>query len=337
LTIAIFFFVASLSAGLLTASNQKCEKALAVFHSQDYRAAIPLLKEAIESNECSSDYRLHLGVAQLNTGDLDTAQASLLRLLQDHPEVSSGWYNLGLIYFSRREFPLAVTAFENAVRYDPENSEALKMLGRIQVFLQQNAEAEKSFVAAMEQDQSDYESPYFLGRLYQSADRMKEAAKMFERSIRMKKDFGRAYAFLGTVCYALGENDRARRSFETAIALNQRKKLPPGERSSRPHPDFIPHLEYGIYLQRMGYLDDARAQLTRAHDLAPREIEPIFELSRIYYRSAEFDEARRLLTKGISLEGTDSRLHYLLGRVCYEQGDEECGDRHMELSEKNRK
>jgi tetratricopeptide (TPR) repeat protein len=321
----------------LKAAEQKCEKALTVFQSGDYRGAIPALQEAIDGKSCPSYFYLHLGVAQLNIGDLDAAKSTLLLFLQDYPAASSGWYNLGLIHFATHQFQMARTAFESAVLHNPKNSEALKMLGRVQVALGQTAEAERTLVAATEQDRRDYESRYLLARLYQTADRMKEAADMFEQSILINPDFARSHAFLGTVYYALGEGGRALQSFQKAVALNQRRRPPPQWHSGRPHPDFVPHLEYGIFLQRMGSLEGAREHLLRAHQLAPTEIEPIFELSRVYYRTAESDRARTLLLKGIAIEGADPRLHYLLGRICYEQGDQECGDRHMELSEKNRK
>ena len=43
-----------------------------------------------------------------------------------------------------------------------------------------------------------------------------------------------------------------------------------------------------------------------------------------------------MLREALERDGTDSRVHYLLGRVCYEQGDRVCGDEHMKLAETRR-
>ena len=49
------------------------------------------------------------------------------------------------------------------------------------------------------------------------------------------------------------------------------------------------------------------------------------------------EEASEALQEALSLDGADPRVHYLLGRVCYEQGDRACGDEHMRLSERQRR
>ncbi len=43
-----------------------------------------------------------------------------------------------------------------------------------------------------------------------------------------------------------------------------------------------------------------------------------------------------VLREAVALDAGDTRVHYLLGRVCYEQGDEACGDEQMRLTETKR-
>jgi len=101
-------------------------------------------------------------------------------------------------------------------------------------------------------------------------------------------------------------------------------------------PDAIPHLEYGIYLQRTARLEESVAELRRAAQLDPSIVEARFELGQSLHRLRRPKEAREVLQEALSLDATDPRVHYLLGRVCYEQGDRACGDEHMRLSEKQR-
>jgi Flp pilus assembly protein TadD len=101
-------------------------------------------------------------------------------------------------------------------------------------------------------------------------------------------------------------------------------------------PDAIPHLEYGIYLQRTNRLEDSVSELRRAAQLDGASVEARFELGQSLHRLRRLKEAAQALREALSLNATDPRLHYLLGRVCYEQGDRGCGDEHMRLSERQR-
>ena len=101
-------------------------------------------------------------------------------------------------------------------------------------------------------------------------------------------------------------------------------------------PDAIPHLEYGIYLQRADRLEESVTELRRAAQLDGSSVEARFELGRSLHRLRRLPEAGEALRGALALDATDPRVHHLLGRVCYEQGDRECGDEHMRLSESRR-
>ena len=224
------------------------------------------------------------------------------------------------------KFDAAVNALEKCVSINPGQPQVYKLMGRIYVIREAHAGAERAFMKAMQLNPGDSEAVYLLGRLYQSIGRLDEAARAFEKALELAPNLVRAQAYLGTVYFGLGRDAEAAEVLERSVAAN----------SDTSKPDFVPHLEYGIYLQRMDRLEKSVAQLQRAAKLGSSNLEAWLELGRTLYRLNRLDEASRALRKAAELDSKDSRPHYLLARICYERGDSGCGDRHAERAEWNR-
>jgi protein O-GlcNAc transferase len=264
--------------------------------------------------------------ASIRAGDLPSAQLSLETCVVALPRSAEAWLNLGLVHFAQRHLDEAATALEKSLELDARQPQALKMLGRVQTARSKPALAERAFVEAARLGPADAEARYLLGRLYQSEDRLVEAARFLKEAVALDPASARALAFLGTVSYGLGDTSLAQESFLRAVSLNRASKAP----------DAIPHLEYGIYLQRTDRLEESVAELRRAAELDRSSVETRFELGQSLHRLRRLKEAGEALREALSLDATDARVHYLLGRVCYEQGDRACGDEHMRLSERQR-
>ena len=141
--------------------------------------------------------------------------------------------------------------------WTPAQPQAFKMLGRVHTARSKPALAERAFVEAARLGPEDAEARYLLGRLYQSEDRLVEAARFLKEAVALDPGSVRALAFLGTVSYGLGDTSLCQESFQRAVSLNRASKAP----------DAIPHLEYGIYLQRADRLEESVAELRRAAQL----------------------------------------------------------------------
>jgi cytochrome c-type biogenesis protein CcmH/NrfG len=262
----------------------------------------------------------------IRAGDLPAAQRSLEACVGANPQSAEGWLTLGLVHFAERHFDPAAAALEKSLELDPAQPQAFKMLGRVHAARSKPALAERAFVEAGRLAPQDAEPRYLLGRLYQSEGRLVEAARFLKEAVVLDPSSVRAHAFLGSVSYALGDESVARESFLRAVSLNR----------NAPAPDAIPHLEYGIYLQRVNRLEESIVELRRAAQRDASSVEARFELGQSLHRLRRLKEANEALREALNLDGTEARVHYLLGRVCYEQGDRGCGDEHMRLSERQR-
>jgi cytochrome c-type biogenesis protein CcmH/NrfG len=264
--------------------------------------------------------------ALIRAGDLPSARRSLEACIAAAPQDAEGWLTLGLVHFAEQHFDQAAAALEKSLERDARQPQAFKMLGRVHTARAKPALAERALVEAARLDPADAEARYLLGRLYQSEDRLVEAVRFLKEAVALDPGSVRALAFLGTVSYGLGDTSLCQDSFRRAVSLNRASKAP----------DAIPHLEYGIYLQRADRLEDSVNELRRAAQLDGSSVEARFELGRSLQRLRRLPEAGEALREALSLDANDPRVHYLLGRVCYEQGDRACGDEHMRLSESRR-
>jgi tetratricopeptide (TPR) repeat protein len=262
----------------------------------------------------------------IQAGNLRAAQLSLESCVAARPRSASAWLDLGVVHFAQRHFDEAAAALQRSLELDPRQSKACKMLGRVETARGKPDLAERAFVEAARLGPKDAEARYLLGRLYQSQDRLVDAARLLKEAVVLDPDLARAHAFLGTVSWALGDPPLAEESFQRAMLLSRASKAP----------DAIPHLEYGIYLQRTNRLEESVAELRRAAEVDRSSVEARFELGQSLYRLRRLGEAREALEQALSVDATDPRVHYLIGRVCYEQGDRACGDEHMRLSETQR-
>jgi Flp pilus assembly protein TadD len=262
----------------------------------------------------------------IRAGDLLSAERSLEACVGAAPRNAEAWLALGLVHFALRRFDDAAAALEKSLALDSGQAQAFKMLGRVHTARSKPALAERAFAEATRLGPEDAEARYLLGRLYQSEGRLVEASRFLKEAVTLDPGSVRALAFLGTVSYGLGDTALCQESFQRAVTLNRASRAP----------DAIPHLEYGIYLQRADRLEESVAELRRAAELDGSSVEARFELGQSLHRLRRLKEAGDALREALSLDGTDARAHYLLGRVCYEQGDRTCGDEHMRLSEGQR-
>jgi len=89
---------------------------------QAYQAALrldPNNQEAIRS----------LGRLYTKIGDCDRAQEILRAAIARNPKDATLWYDLGLCYHRKRDFPESVRCFGKAVELEPENRDYMKKLG----------------------------------------------------------------------------------------------------------------------------------------------------------------------------------------------------------------
>lgn len=115
------------------------------------------------------------GVAELQRGELEAAQAEVKAHLEKNPDDAKAWYFLALTYEQQNDLPSAVGVYKKILEIDPRNFEAFFHIGQIQM------------------KQKDLEG----------------AAESFDRSLQLNSDFTAARVALADVAGRLGSADKA--------------------------------------------------------------------------------------------------------------------------------
>lgn len=102
----------------------------------------------------------------LTTGRLVEAEALLLEVTEDQPELAGPWINLSQVYLAQQRDDDALAALEQAVLANPANCAARTELGVLMRHRGEFAAAESHYLACLEY-QPDYRAAYLnLGILY---------------------------------------------------------------------------------------------------------------------------------------------------------------------------
>ena len=156
--------------------------ALDYYRLKDYRRAIERFQSALQLNPKFALAAYYLGVAQLQTGDLEGAAASFLHTLELDSTNFSAAFNLGAVYTRQKRVDEALQAFQRAIEILPDYAEAHEALGELYLYLKRTDEAVRELERAVAIAPEMRKAHYHLGRAYQALGRTADAQREFDRA-----------------------------------------------------------------------------------------------------------------------------------------------------------
>ena len=231
-------------------------------------------------NPIKRDYFTY-GIAFVEYGYANEAQAAFQRVVDDDPNHAGGWFNLGTIYLNKKNYSEARRCLAEAVRLNPNDADAWNNLGMISGEEEKYDEALEQFRQAARANPDYMVAVENMVRIYQYQARPAEAQKALEELVARRPNNSDLHLGLAMALVGQNEIDRAREELELAVRL-------------RPsNTDALNNL--GAILSRMGLKQDALARFDECRRLAPDFDRPVINASVVYKSLGQPAKARAVL------------------------------------------
>jgi Flp pilus assembly protein TadD len=200
----------------------------------------------------------------------------------------------------------------------------LQNVAKDYVLLGDIADAERWAISSVRMDERDPEGWYVLGRIRFTLQRFQEAVDCFKRSLVLLPRSVKAENNLGLSYEGLNRTDDAIAAYRQAIAWEQ----------DEAHPSEQPLLNLGIILVHHEKLAEAKDLLTKAVAIAPSDPRIREQLGHLYLQLRMLPDSEHQFKAAIALEPKKPELHFLLGKVFHEEGQEQKAHAEFALSAK---
>lgn len=194
------------------------------------------MDKAIEAYQMATSVRPDYAAAYFELGELqaamrkyDDAQNSFKKVLDLDPKFEDGKAreNLQKIYqaqgnehFRRKNYKMAVQAYENATQLDPSDASAFYNLGLANKNARNYAGAETAFNTAIDLDDSNGRAYRALGDLYQDTDKHSQAVSTYLKAIQADPKDTNVRLRLAMSYQQLNQNDRAIAALQQANTVD---------------------------------------------------------------------------------------------------------------------
>ena len=176
----------------------------------------PEIPEAAKPGEL-----LEAGLAALNSGNLKAAIPLLKRALELDPKNKQGWNDLGLAYLRLGQFDDAGAAFRKQIELNPYDEHVYNYLGFTLQQQQNYTDAAKAFQKQIEVNPIDPVAHAALGALYLEEHKYAEAVPELDKATILSPENAELQVSLGQAYINTGEKEKALAAFEKGVELAQ--------------------------------------------------------------------------------------------------------------------
>jgi tetratricopeptide (TPR) repeat protein len=251
-------------------------------------------------NALERDYFTY-GIAFVEYGHVDEAQAAFERATVSQPEYAAAWFNLGTIYLNKKMYPQAQKSLGEAVRLNPGDADAWNNLGMIAGQQENYDEALKDFLAAARANPNHSLAVENMMRVYRFQGRAADAQKSLEELIVQAPENANLHLALGMALVAQHEMPRARQELETAVRLR---------------PDSSDAMnDLGAVLLQMGQAQEALGWFEKCRQIAPDFDRPFINSAMIYNGSGQAAMARRVLEEFLTRHPDNADVRNALDKM----------------------
>jgi tetratricopeptide (TPR) repeat protein len=280
--------------------------ALDLARKNQYSAAIPEWRKALELNPEDAKSHNNLGLALAKTGKLDEAIPQYQEALSLDPNFGDAHDNFALALTKKGKVDEAIPHFEKALELNPRDAKAHSNLGGILAEQGSLDKARSHFEKALEVDPDDADAHNNLAVALVKAGRMNEAIPHFEKALAADPSSVEVQYNLGIALAGTGRLDEAIPHFEKALELNPN--------------DAKVHVNLGGVLAEKGRVDEAIAHFGKALAVEPHNAEAHNNLGIALARAGKLDEAIPHFEQALAGPAESLETHVNLGLALAQRG-----------------
>jgi tetratricopeptide (TPR) repeat protein len=294
-----------------------------------YRDALSELETLLREDPDDLDAQLRMGLVYGELKEYPKAIAQLTKILSARPAELRVRDYLGLMYEELKEYDKAIEAYQANLKVQPSYTDGHLHLGFLYYRLKQSAEAVPHLVEVVKQNPKQSDAYLLLGLTYLQSEQYASASQAFEEGIRYNPGNPDLLFNLGTVYDKLNRFDDVVQTMESALKLDPKHadtlnylgytyadrdiKLPEAveltQRAVSLKPDngyYVDSLAWALF--KMGRLDDAKAEITKAATLVKDDPVIYEHLGEIYFKQNLRPEAKEAWLHSLELDPSNSKL-----------------------------
>jgi tetratricopeptide (TPR) repeat protein len=199
-----------------------------LYRSQNqFDKAIKTIKKGLQSFPNEANWHVSLSwYYNLNDQPLEAAATAqnVVKLLPENP---AGYSNLCRAFNDLKEYQLAISACENALRLNPSDGETNFYLGRAYDLLLKPEEATKYYKqAVLELEELTRSKPnnsdgfYLLGNAYFADNQTVKATEAYKKALELNPGFARAHYNLGYIYFLKKDISSALEKYNVLLKIN---------------------------------------------------------------------------------------------------------------------
>lgn len=197
--------------------------AVAYNHSSNYADRLAFRGKAAKDSPDKAGFRLAYGKALKEEGKIDEAEKEFLDGIAQMPQEQDFYFQLGEIYFLKKEYEKTISFMEKGIEIDPTKTEGYNNLGGTFMSMGRYDDALKAWEKAYELDTSNFGAANELIKLLSRMGRYDRALSIANSLINQGKNppgMLDLYISLGYNEYKQGNIDKAIEYSDKAIAIN---------------------------------------------------------------------------------------------------------------------